>query len=101
MLFVIEIILLAMGGFFIVTGSIGLIRFPDVYTRMHATGKCDTLGAALILTACMVHEGFSFVTIKLLFILVFIYIVNPTATHAIARVAHMAGVIPWKRSKEK
>ncbi len=95
-------IFLTLGCFFVVAASIGVVRFPDFYSRMHPAGKNDTLGQALILTGLIIYEGFSFVSIKLFLIIIFIFIVNPTATHAIAKAAYIAKVKPWtKRKKAK
>lgn len=88
---------LVVGCFFIVVASIGIIRFPDVYSRIHPAGKSDTLGQAMIFIGLMIYEGFSFVSIKLLIIVIFIFITNPTATHALVNAAHVAGLKPWKK----
>ncbi|MBE0446926.1 MAG: monovalent cation/H(+) antiporter subunit G [Actinobacteria bacterium] len=90
-------ILLALGCFFIVVAAIGVVRFPDFYSRMHPAGKSDTLGQSLVLSGIMIYEGFSLVSIKLLIIIVFIFIANPTATHAVAKAAYVAGVKPWQK----
>lgn len=90
-------ILIFAGCFFIVVASIGIVRFPDFYSRIHPAGKADTLGQALVLLGLIVYEGFSLVSVKLLIVIVFIFIANPTATHAIAKAAHIAGVKPWSR----
>jgi multicomponent Na+:H+ antiporter subunit G len=90
-------ILVFAGCFFIVVASIGLVRFPDFYSRMHPAGKGDTLGLSLVLSGLMVYEGLSLVSIKLLIIIIFIFIANPTATHAIAKAAYIAGVKPWSK----
>ncbi len=89
------------GCFFIVVASIGVVRFPDFYSRMHPAGKADTLGLALVMIGLMVYEGFSLVSIKLLMIVVFIFIANPTATHSIAKAAYVAGVKPWSGVPKK
>lgn len=81
--------------------SIGIVRFPDVYSRMHPAGKSDTLGQALVMLALMVYEGFSLVSVKLLLIIAFIFLCNPTATHAIAKAAYLSGVKPWTREEKK
>ena len=93
-------IFLFVGCFFVVASSIGVVRFPDFYSRMHPAGKNDTLGQALILVGLIIYEGFSFVSIKLLLIIIFIFIVNPTATHAIGKAAYTAGVKPWEKEKK-
>jgi len=86
--------LLASGSFLVVVGALGLIRMPDFYTRMHAAGITDTLGADLILAGLMVQAGFSLVTIKLLLIGAFLFFTLPTSTHAIASAALTAGLKP-------
>lgn len=82
------IFVLAAGIFFFLVGVVGLLRLPDVYSRMHATTKCDTLGAGLILFALVLYSGFSNASVKLLFMILFIWITNPTAAHVIARAAY-------------
>ncbi len=92
---------LVLGGvFFLVTGAIGMIRFPDIYTRMHAAGKCDTLGSLLVLTGLACYEGFVLASAKLLIVAVFILVTSPTATHAIARAAMRSGIEWWTREEE-
>lgn len=86
--------LLIGGSFFCVTGAIGLLRLPDFYARLHGAGIIDTLGAGLILIGLMLQAGLSLVTVKLLFVLFFILITSPTATHAIAHTAHVHGLEP-------
>jgi multicomponent Na+:H+ antiporter subunit G len=85
---IIIIILLAAGIFFFLVGVAGLLRLPDVYCRMHATTKCDTLGAGLILLALVLHSGLSNASVKLIFMIIFIWLTNPTAAHVIARAAY-------------
>ena len=87
--------LVCSGVFFLFMGALGLIRFPDFYTRMHAAGKCDTLGSLLVLTGLACHEGLGLASAKLLVIAVFIFFTSPTATHAIARAAHKNRVPIW------
>jgi multicomponent Na+:H+ antiporter subunit G len=94
-------VFLAIGCFFVVVSSIGIVRFPDFYSRMHPAGKADTLGQAMILIGLMIYEGFSLVSIKLLFIILFIFIANPTATHALANAAYMAGIKPWEKGYKR
>ena len=84
--------LLALGIFFIIVASIGIIRFPDFFSRIHPAGKSDTLGQLLVLLGLIAYEGFTLVSIKLLIIITFILIANPTATQAMAKAAFMAGL---------
>lgn len=73
------------GLFFFMVGTLGIIRFPDVFTRAHSASKCDTLGAILCLSSLVVLEGLSIVSLKIIVILVFVWIASPTATHLIAK----------------
>jgi multicomponent Na+:H+ antiporter subunit G len=87
-------ICLLAGGFFGVVGGIGLLRLPDVYTRMHAAGIIDTLAAGLILLGLVFQGGFSGVSVKLGLIFVFLVFTSPTATHALAQAAVFSGLRP-------
>ena len=93
----IAIMLLAVGAFFMMAGTIGFVRFPDFYSRMHATGKCDTLGEGLMLVGLIVYGGATFVSVKILFLIIFILLANPTSTHAIAKAAYDVGLEPWRK----
>src|SRR4030042_2265101 len=98
--------LLAGGVFFTLVGSIGLLRFPDFYTRLHATGKCDTLGGGLIILGAMIYHLFQYpetplVPAKLAFLIFFIFIANPTATNAIMNAAYKTGFKPWRLGEER
>ncbi|NMB35417.1 MAG: monovalent cation/H(+) antiporter subunit G [Firmicutes bacterium] len=85
---IIVVILLIGGYFFLAAGVLGLLRLPDVYNRMHAMGKCDTLGAGLALLAMVILiEGTSNV-VKVLMIMGMILIVSPVMTHLIMRTAY-------------
>ena len=80
-------ICLILGSFFAVSGGVGLLRFPDFFSRLHPPGVTDTLGAALILIGLMFQAGFNLISVKLIMILGFLLLTNPTATHAIAKSA--------------
>lgn len=97
---------LAAGLFFIFVGAIGLLRLPDFYTRLHATGKCDTLGEGLIILGLMFYHLFYYsetllVPVKLGFLVLFIFIANPTGTHALMKAAYRTGVKPWKLGNKR
>ncbi|MFW6279280.1 MAG: monovalent cation/H(+) antiporter subunit G [Bacillota bacterium] len=81
-------IILLSGLFFFIVGTIGLLRMPDVYSRMHATTKCDTLGVSLIMLGIMLGYGLTMITMKLFLVIIFIWLTTPTAAHAIARAAY-------------
>ena len=76
------------GLFFFIVGIVGLLRMPDVYTRLHATTKCDTLGVSLIMIGIIIGQGLTMVNLKLLLVIIFIWVTTPTAAHAIARAAY-------------
>ncbi len=88
------------GLFFIVVGSIGVLRFPDVYTRLHAAVMTDTMGAGLVLIGLSFQSGLSFesgawlITVRLLMIWAFLLFTSPIATHALARAALHGKVEP-------
>ena len=88
-------VLLVSGSLFAIVGGLGLIRLPDLFSRMHGSGVTDTLGAALILAGLMLHAGASLVTVKLGAVWFFLFLTSPTATHALARSALAEGLRPW------
>ena len=91
----VAVVLVLLGVFFLIMGGIGLVRFPDFYTRMHAAGKCDTLGVPLVLIGLAVYQGCDLASAKILLIAGFMFLTSPTATHAIARSAFTHGVRLW------
>ena len=82
------------GLFFILVGSIGLIRLPDVYTRLHAAGMTDTMGAGLLLIGLSFQAGLTLITVRLLLIWAFLLFTSPIGTHALARAAVHGKVEP-------
>ncbi|VUD62530.1 Na(+)/H(+) antiporter subunit G [Thalassocella blandensis] len=90
--------LLASGCFLCITGGLGLFRFPDFFTRMHAASITDSLGSGLIIVGLAFQTpGDWLVVAKLGFILVFIFFTSPTASHALAKAALHAGQKPWQK----
>ena len=89
--------LVVSGVFFLFMGAVGLVRFPDFYSRMHAAGKCDTLGSLLLLTGLACFGGIDLASVKILLIALFIFLTSPTATHAIARSAFTRNVPLWTK----
>ena len=92
---VVSAILLLVGSVFALLGSIGIVRMPDVFTRLHAAGITDTLGAAGVLLGLALKAGFSLLLVKLLLMLAFLLLLNPTACHALARAALHGLRRPW------
>jgi len=96
--------LISLSLLFMLGAAIGLLRLPDFYSRLHASGMIDTTGLLLFITAVSAYclwKDFSldsaFLTIKLIFIAIFIFITSPTATHAIVDAGIRAGMKPWKK----
>ncbi len=85
---------LMVGSIFLIIGTIGLIRFPDFFTRLHASSVVDTLGFILIMMGLMLQAGLSLVTVKLILIVIFILLTSPTAAHALAKAALHGEVKP-------
>lgn len=75
------------GAFLILSGGLGVLRFPDFFTRMHAAGITETLAATLIILGLMIIAGWGLVQFKLLLIFLFVMITSPTASHALAKSA--------------
>jgi multicomponent Na+:H+ antiporter subunit G len=82
------------GSIFIIIGTIGLIRFPDFFTRLHAASIVDTSGCILIMFGLMLQAGLSIVTVKLILVVIFILFTTPAAAHALAKAALHGDVKP-------
>ena len=87
-------ILIVIGSLGLLAGGIGVLRLPDVYTRMHAASITDTLGAGAIIVGLMIQAGFTLVMVKLFFILVFFFFTSPTSSFSLAHAALSSGVDP-------
>lgn len=82
------------GSVGLMTGGIGILRMPDVYTRMHAAGVTDTLGAGGIIIGLSIQAGFGLIAVKLLMILVFLFFTSPASSFSLAHAALSSGVEP-------
>ncbi len=91
---------LVAGGFFCIVGALGLVRMPDLYTRMHSASVTDTLGAGLVLAGLVIQAGFTLITVKLLLIGLLLFFTGPTATHALAKAAYGRGVLPMGHEED-
>jgi multicomponent Na+:H+ antiporter subunit G len=100
-------LLLFAGLFFFTGGAVGILRFPDFYSRLHPAGKLDTLGSFLALLAMALFNlhhfsvGNLLTSIKIIMILVFVFLASPTATHAIVDAGVRAGLAPWIKGQER
>lgn len=84
------------GTIFIFLSAVGLIKMPDLYTRMSATTKASTLGVGLILIATAIYSGEIGIISRALIIVLFLFITAPIAAHMIGRAAYFDGVPLWK-----
>ena len=91
----------ALGGIFAVMGNLGVLVFPDVYTRLQASSTCSTTSVFSVFVACMLISGLSPLTGKIAVITLFFFVTNPIASHIIARYAWERDIVPWRRSYEK
>lgn len=90
--------LFLLGSAAVVTGALGIVRFPDFFSRLHGAGVTDTAGAELIVLAMILQAPTWMVAAKLGFIAVFLGLTSPVATHAIAHAAWMTGFKPMQGS---
>ncbi|HUP51773.1 MAG TPA: monovalent cation/H(+) antiporter subunit G [Longimicrobiales bacterium] len=88
------------GLFFMIVGTVGILRMPDVFTRLHPAGMTDTMGAGLLILGMCLQAGFGLVLVRLVFVYAFILFTSPIATHALARAALSAGVVPYTKSQD-
>ena len=82
------------GSFFFLVGAVGMIRMPDVYTRMHSVSVTETLGCGLLIAGMMLQAGFTQVSGKLFILGALFFLTAPVATHALAQAALLMGVRP-------
>lgn len=94
---ILTVILLLVGALFFLAGTLGLLRFPDVYTRLHALTKADNVGLGLIVIALMLQADSWFVVGKLLFIWILILLAGSGVAHLVASTAQKRGLKPWKK----
>jgi monovalent cation/proton antiporter MnhG/PhaG subunit len=98
---VLTVALALTGALFFLAGTIGLLRLPDFYSRVHAATKCDAVGAGAILLALAIHVAPHPEALKILALLLLMLLSSPTSGHALARAAHHTGLEPWRRPEER
>jgi len=95
-------LLLICGLIFFTGGTVGILRFPDFYSRLHPAGKLDTFGLVTTMGALAVYVMFfqhePLTALKIILIVVFVFITSPTATHAIVDAGVRAGLRPWRKN---
>lgn len=96
---VVSSFLLIAGVFFGLSGAIGIFKFPDFFTRIHAASITDSITTLLIVGGLLLQTSFDLNTAKLIFILVFLMITSPTASHALAKSARHGGIATLDEEK--
>ncbi|HBQ44799.1 MAG TPA: Na+/H+ antiporter subunit G [Thiomicrospira sp.] len=94
---ILTVIFLLVGSLFFLAGTLGLLRFPDVYTRLHALTKADNVGLGLIIIGLILQANSWLVAAKLLFIWLLILLAGAGVAHLIARTAQQRGIKPWQK----
>ena len=82
------------GLFFMIVGTVGVLRMPDVFTRLHAAGMTDTMGAGFLILGMCLQAGLSLLTLRLLIVYAFLMVTSPIGTHALARAALGGDIVP-------
>ena len=99
-------ILLVIGLVFFTGGGVGILRFPDFYSRLHPAGKLDTMASLLMIFALALYNlhhfsiGNLLTSLKLILIVVFVFLSSPTAIHGIVDAGIRAGLAPWTKGKK-
>ena len=100
--YIVSVLMIA-GLVFFTGGVVGIIRFPDFYSRLHPAGKLDTMGALLMMTGLAIYNlhHLSLIDIltslKIVLIVIIVFLTSPTATHAIVDAGLRAGMVPWTK----
>ena len=92
---------MALGAFFMVTGSVGMLRMPDFYTRLHPAGVTDSLGAPLVLLGLVILGGLTLFSGKVVLLMLFLMLTGPTSTHLVAKSAMVCGLKPFIKEKKE
>ncbi len=92
-----SIVLIATGCLFFIAGSVGMLRLPDVFTRLHATTKADNVGLGLLVMGLLLRSGSIFIAFKLVLIWMLVLVAGATTCHLIARSAVRRGERPWSK----
>jgi multicomponent Na+:H+ antiporter subunit G len=91
--------LMTVGLFFLLVAAVGMIRLPDTFSRSHAVGLTDSVGAMFLLAGLALYQGFNADMLRVLVVLTLLYLLNPVITHATLRAALRSGMKPWTREK--
>ena len=95
MIEIIVCVLMLVGSAFSVVGALGLVRFPDIYTRMHAATKVGTLGSGLIMAGTALHFADPAIVLRCILVVFFLLLTAPIGAHMIGRASLRLGITPW------
>lgn len=98
---IIAVLLIVCGLFFLLASAIGIIRLPDFYTRLHASGNSETLGLMLSFLGLVIYEGFTLLSVKLIIVFLLVFLANPIGTHILGKVAYKSGHEVWTNDKKE
>ena len=98
----IAVLLLVASLFFFLASAIGMIRLPDFYTRLHASGNSETLGLMLACLGLVIYEGPTLLSVKIIFVFLLVFLANPIGTHILGKAALKSGHPVWtNKDKEE
>jgi len=92
------VVLMIIGGAFLLLAAIGIIRMPDLYSRVQAATKAATLGVGCIILALVIHFADLAITVRALLVIAFLFLTQPVAAHMIGRAAYFVGVPLWENT---
>ncbi len=95
------IFFLCAGAFFLMASVIGMLRLPDFYTRIHASGNSETLATMFIFTGLIIYEGLTMTSAKLVLIMGFVFLANPIGSHILSKSAYKSGYPVWQVKEVK
>ena len=93
-------ILIFTGIFLCFTSVLGLLRLPDLYTRIHAAGISDTYGVGLVIFGLILQTGFSLISFKLIFIVLLLWYTSPISSHSLLKAAYQSKLFPALKDEE-
>ena len=88
------------GLVFLLCSLIGMLRLPDFYSRVHASGNSETLGTMLVFLGLAVYNGFSMTSAKIIIIFLFVFLGNPIGGHILSKTAYKTGHPVWTLKRQ-
>lgn len=90
-----------LGLVFLMGSAIGMLRLPDFYSRIHASGNSETLGMLSVFVGLAVYHGFNVTSAKIFAVAMFVFLGNPIGSHILAKAAYKTGHPVWTRKRAK